>query len=135
MGLFDRKSTTTNETLIENRNIAAEGVDGPFIANSQGVTITDAGAIGGIRDTALGAISANQRGLDASLDFGRNALLAVGSAFEQAGAQTQRVLETTTGGSPASGSPLNRFDIQRDAIRYSALAAAVIAAIYVYQRG
>lgn len=119
MGLFDRKSITQQQQDIINRNVAVEDTSGVTIAGSERVSVnlTDAGAIGGIRDTALGAIKANQGGLRESLDFGRNALLGVGAAFEQAGAQTQRVLETTTGKGPSV--------ITDNTIKFGIVAAAV----------
>ena len=103
MGIFDRKSITRNEQDILNRNVATENVDGITFSgvDATSINVTDGGAIGGIRDTALGALRANEGGLRSSLDFGRNALLTVGAAFENAGQQTQRVLETTTGKGPS----------------------------------
>lgn len=126
MGLFDRKSTTTNLQDITNRNVAIEGTEGLTIAGSENVNVLDGGAIGGIRNTALAAISANRGLVDESLDFGKVALLGVGSAFEQAGAQTQRVLETTTGKSPSI--------ISENTVKFGIAAAVVAVGLFVLMK-
>ena len=131
MGLFDRKSVKQTTQNITNRNTAVEDVDGIVFANSENVSVTDGGAISGIQEVARQAISANQGGLSASLDFGRDALLGVGAAFEQAGNQVQRVLETTTGGSPATPGPL---DNQAMLIRVGAVVLVVGIAAYAWSQ-
>jgi len=129
MGFFDRKSTTTNQQDILNRNVAAENLDGLSIVGSENVRVLDGGAIGGIENTARNAILANAGLVDESLDFGRTALLATGAAFETAGNQVQRVLETQTGRSPTT---LTALDFKNNAVKYTAVAAAVIAALYLW---
>jgi hypothetical protein len=134
MGLFSTKKNTTTQE-IENRNSAIEDITGGVvISGSEKVQITDGGAFGSITETTNAALDANRRGLSDALDFGELSLLSVGSAFEQAGSQVQRVLETTTGGSPSSSSPVTRFDIQRDAVRFGALAIAVVVGFYVIRK-
>lgn len=133
MGFFDR-NTTENKQFVENRNNAVEDTSGNTIVGSENVNVLDGGAIGGIENTAIQAIRANQGIVSESLDFGVASLLSVGSAFEQAGAQVQRVLETTTGGAPTSANPLTRFDIQNNAIKFSAVAVAVATAAYFWSK-
>lgn len=126
MGLFDRKSTTTNLQEITNRNTAVESSGGVTVAGSENVNVLDGGAIGGIENTAIQAIRSNQGLVDESLDFGKVALLGVGSAFEQAGAQTQRVLETTTGQGPSI--------ISENTVKFGIAAAVVAVGLFVLMK-
>ena len=128
MGFFDRKSVTQNQQDILNRNVAAE-IDGGglSVVGSENVNITDGGAISGIENTARNAIAANQGIVGESLDFGRDSLLAIGAAFEQAGLQTQKVLETTTGKGPSV--------ITDNTVKFGLAASVVAVGLYFWLKG
>ena len=126
MGLFDRKSTTTNLQDITNRNIAAENLNGQSVIGSENVNILDGGAISGIANVARNAID-NNRGLASeSLDFGRTSLLSVGAAFEQAGNATQKIFETATGRGPSV--------LTDDTVKIGVVALAIVAGLYFWNK-